>query len=397
MKNILFPIISFMVLACAAPENEQLPLELRELENLTAYSSDMNHITALTFTKDATYGDTEDVLIGLIQDVTVDSLGRVFIADARQVVIHVFEPDGRYVTHLGRGGRGPGEFGTIKSLQIRDNRLYAFDSSQNRVNVIALDDLTADNTVLLAQNRSDFPDLTTAYPATNEVFVRADGTYIAMFITGDEFGQLQDWQNFEVNGMYYLLDSTGNIKHKLFDYLFEKRPRFPIRNVVVGIRIESFFGSTLIVNSRSDLIYLAAPDNFLIKIFSPDGNYKGAFYYPLKKVNLTHESSVKAEVPDIFTNEMNNFDLPEHWPVVTDLKIDNQDRLWVATTVEDMNVLEWWVLENTGELITWFEWPRSKPIQVIKNEYMYTFETDEETGLQQIVRYRIEFENITPE
>ncbi|MFO8029767.1 MAG: hypothetical protein R6U28_07885 [Cyclonatronaceae bacterium] len=48
-------------------------------------------------------------------------------------------------------------------------------------------------------------------------------------------------------------------------------------------------------------------------------------------------------------------DLPRSWPVLTGMKIGHDDRLWIATTVEDMNVLEWWVLENTGELITNFE------------------------------------------
>ncbi|MCC5906914.1 MAG: hypothetical protein JJU13_11940 [Balneolaceae bacterium] len=46
------------------------------------------------------------------------------------------------------------------------------------------------------------------------------------------------------------------------------------------------------------------------------------------------------------------------------------------------------------ELITWFEWPRDEPIEIIKNGYLYTRETDEETGLQQVVRYRIVMEEV---
>jgi len=65
------------------------------------------------------------------------------------------------------------------------------------------------------------------------------------------------------------------------------------------------------------------------------------------------------------------------------------NRLWVFTIVEDFDVYEWWVLELSGELITRFEWPREEPIEVIKNGKMYTRQTDEETGLEQIVRYGI--------
>lgn len=41
-------------------------------------------------------------------------------------------------------------------------------------------------------------------------------------------------------------------------------------------------------------------------------------------------------------------DLPQFWPVLTEIIIDHHDRLWIATTVEDMSVLEWWVLERVA-------------------------------------------------
>jgi hypothetical protein len=45
------------------------------------------------------------------------------------------------------------------------------------------------------------------------------------------------------------------------------------------------------------------------------------------------------------------------------------------------------VFEETGTL-TRFEWPRDEPIEVKKNGYMYTRETEQETGLQQVVQYQ---------
>ncbi|TYP95563.1 hypothetical protein LX73_0872 [Fodinibius salinus] len=52
----------------------------------------------------------------------------------------------------------------------------------------------------------------------------------------------------------------------------------------------------------------------------------------------------------------------------------------------------WWVLKPTGELIARFNWPRSKPIQLMKGDYIYTRETQEEIGQQQIVKYRFVME-----
>lgn len=71
---------------------------------------------------------------------------------------------------------------------------------------------------------------------------------------------------------------------------------------------------------------------------------------------------------------------------------DDEDRLWVSTIIDSNEVYEWWVLKNTGAVITQFEWPRGKPIEVVNNGYLYTRETDEETRIQEIVRYRIEMD-----
>lgn len=50
------------------------------------------------------------------------------------------------------------------------------------------------------------------------------------------------------------------------------------------------------------------------------------------------------------------------------------------------------VREEISELIAKFEWPRDEPIEVVNNGKMYTRQTDDETGLQQVVRYGIEME-----
>ena len=64
--------------------------------------------------------------------------------------------------------------------------------------------------------------------------------------------------------------------------------------------------------------------------------------------------------------------------------------LWIATIVDDMDVYKWWILKDTGEVITKFEWPRDHPIEEVRNGKLYARETNEETGLEEIVRYDIE-------
>lgn len=368
----------------------EVPEYIMELENLTVYQADSKISTKLSFKQDAIYGDTEDVFIGNIRDIAVDDLGRVFIADPTIMVVHAFEPHGQYIGQLGREGRGPGEFNNILSLHVHRDRLYAYDPSQYRVHIFTVHDLAGEKTVNLAENRGSFSSLAGTMPWIQEVHVRNDSTYIAKFLFEEKSQALQNWENFEVMGLFYQLNNSGRITGELFQFTSETRTRFPIRNVAFDMPFEPFFGKTLMGVTSDNYIYLAIPDYFMIKQLSPKGVYQQSFIYPISKLHLSKESAIEAEIADLYVDAMQDLDLPEFWPVLTDLKIDNQDRLWVATTVEDMSVLEWWVLENTGNPITRFEWPRSKPIQVIKNDYIYTLETDEETDLQQVVRYRIE-------
>ncbi|TVQ03151.1 MAG: hypothetical protein EA359_10220 [Balneolaceae bacterium] len=86
--------------------------------------------------------------------------------------------------------------------------------------------------------------------------------------------------------------------------------------------------------------------------------------------------------------------MPEIWPALNSMQVDDENRLWISTIVEDFDIYEWWLLEESGELITRFEWPRDELIEVVRNGYMYTRETDEETGLQQIVRYKIVMDEV---
>ncbi len=384
MKQPFLLLLIIVTWGCSPQKKKELPKEFQKLKNLTVHSIDSIPSKTIEFEKEVVYEDSKMVLIGRMGDMAVDNLGRVFIADVQNQEIVVFEPGGRLSAQLGGEGKGPSEFGYIKSLQIRKDRLYVYDPQQQGVRVITLDSLSEDKSVLLARNREKYQALHKSYPWIHKIFVKNNGTYLAEFVENSSTPN-KEWQNIEIRGLLYLLESTGEIaSNRLIEFKEEIRT-----NMGLIAPIKPFFGNALTVLSSDNSIYWAGPDYFLIKVYSPNGAYQHAFYYPHNKISLTRASAIEAEVPDLIIRNMKSMDLPRTWPVLTDMKIDDQDRLWIAATVEDMKVYQWWVLENTGELITRFTWPRSKPIQVIKNGYLYARESDEETGLEEIVRYRI--------
>lgn len=394
MKTSIYSFLIILGLGCSQRETVPVPEHIKKLEHLTVYSSDVVPSVTVSFQKDVAYGGTDEILIGRMGEIAVDSLGRIFIADLGQMVIHVFESNGHYIKQLGRSGGGPGEFGSnIKNLQIRHEHLYVFDPIPRLLHLFSLEELAIIETVSLAENRSSYRELVRAFPNINNLYVRNDDTYIAEFIMHDRDARL--YKNIEVNSLYYLLENNGSLSKDLLEFTSEIRT-----NLVLVINLKNFFGRALRGFSSDDQMYIVNPQEFLVKTYSPDGDYLSAFYYPFRKIPLTRKTAAQAGVSDrllVLGEEisfMESIELPETWPVLTDMKIDNNDHLWIATTVEDMSIYEWWVLEENGELITRFEWPRDEPIEVVKNGYMYTRETEKETGLQHIVRYRIEMEEV---
>lgn len=392
-QTILFIFIFLLFAGCNKSKNELIPEHVQELKNLKVYSEDVEIGKTISFDQEVVYGGSDDIFIGIHGDIAVDLNDRIYISNSFKKIIYVFEHDGQFIGQLGGEGRGPGEFSKwIKNLQIFNHHLYALDASMHRLNVFSLNNLSHIDTIPLAGNRNRYPELARAFPEIRNLYVRSDETFIAEFVNHFSQERTERFENVDLQSHLYLLDSSGAISSKLIDFISTT-----LTDLGIVFNLSDFFGQRFMGFSSDHKMYIADPDHFLIKTHYSNGDYKSSFYYPIKKIPLTRETAEQAGISLLspFGNKKDDLlekvELPEFWPVLTSMIIDDLDRFWVATTVEDMKVYEWWVLENTGKVITKFEWPRDEPIEVVKNGFMYTRQTDVETELQRVVRYRIEF------
>lgn len=375
--------------SCSEQQSTDLPDHLQDLENLTVYSSDVIPEYQIHLEREQTFGDTDEVYFGRLTDVVVDKSGRTYIADGDELNIKVFEADGRFVTQLGREGRGPGEFVNIWYLQIKANRLFAYDGTQRRSVVFSLDSLSYSYTVNFGDDMDDVDELLSAFPA--RYYVRNDGTFLMGFTKVSHTEKMnENWHRVENTGLYFLLNEHGRIiSERLFELKANIDVSFQRQSMNMWIN-PSYYGKSLVALSDDDHIYTAWSEDFMIMVYGPDGDYRHAFYYPYEKVTLTEDEAINTESSEFFQQGMQLMELPPTWPVLNELLVDDEHRLWFSTIVEDDEFYEWWVLRNTGELIAKFTWPRDQPIQTVNGGFLYTRETEEETGLQQIVKYRMD-------
>ncbi|MDR8393822.1 6-bladed beta-propeller [Aliifodinibius sp. S!AR15-10] len=397
LRDLSLFIAIILLVGCSSQPEVEVPDHIKELENLTVYPANPEPKMEIELIPEQTFGSTNEVLIGKLGSLGADSSGRVFIEDTDKKHIHVFAPDGSHITQFGREGRGPGEYRTIDILGTSKNRLFVNDPFRRRLSIYSLDSLNllADHN-MTPKFKSRREGL--AHHSIGQLLQMDSDTYLAGF--APTIQRDPDSPRFNADSLYrkyYLLDNNGQfISEKIFE---QRYLTFLFAQIKGETRSTAFrfMGLPLLTVSDNEHIYSALSTDFLIKVRDSTGNYQRAFYYPVPKRTFTREEALNYVDMDYHRSVIRNAvsaDLPEYWHLLHSMKSDDKNRLWVSMVVEDQEVLQWWVLDKAGKLLARFTWPRSRSIEEIKDGYLYANETDDETGVAEIVRYRIDMQSM---
>ncbi|MGV3710921.1 MAG: hypothetical protein ACO1Q7_19010 [Gemmatimonas sp.] len=132
---------------------------------------------------------------GEISAVAQLSSGMIVVGDNLSAQVHEYTASGRYLRSIGRKGRGPGEFNTVRWVgECAPNQIFVYDNALNRISVF-----TADGNFV----RSMVP------PAAQPALVRCntDGT-ILLGVSTSVLPDLSQRGSFQVN------DSTGKLLYR---------------------------------------------------------------------------------------------------------------------------------------------------------------------------------------
>ncbi|SHE30322.1 hypothetical protein SAMN05443144_1017 [Fodinibius roseus] len=224
-----------------------------------------------------------------------------------------------------------------------------------------------------------------------------DGTFLVSYRQYDEYENKG-----KASFVYYVIqDNKGHIvsdpvfKQKGLTYLVHEKPGGNMR------RMHSFpfHGKPLLAVSGDDYLYTARTEKFKIDVYNKEGQLVSTIQQPFDNrifakdevLARYEETNYMWQLGDGIALEMirEADNLPEEWPALEAMFFDDEDRLWISTIVDDFEIFQWWMLKKSGEVITKFEWPRDHSIEKVRNGKLYTRETEEETELEEIVRYDI--------
>ncbi|MEX1268942.1 MAG: 6-bladed beta-propeller [Balneolaceae bacterium] len=381
-------IITILFIACSSPPEVEIPEEIAALENLTVFPADSEPEFEITLTKEASYGDTDEIFLGEWISAEVDHYGRVFIADQQETVIHLYNPNGTYNRQVGREGEGPGEYRSIGQMRTDDHFFYLMDRNLNRITKFDLDtfEVTADYSVPVNQDEDDGHF---RYP--NTFYLVSDNHYLIRFGMGFNAGNSDaDDDERVVEGRILKLEDESYEPGNLFSFPASEAlvQRDGGSIMVMGVP----YNRSSHVTYRNDKIYHGWSENFLLKIYDGDGSYQRAIYYPFQNISLDRDQILEQykDSDRQWRDMVRNDNMPETLPVYYSFLVDDENRFWVEMVTENTEESEYVVLQETGELLGRISWSRDKTVQQVKNGFLYTQEEDE-MGLREIVKYRVEF------
>lgn len=385
---ILFVTACLLLTGFAGCSNEppvDVPAEIAALDNLLLIPMDARPLHTLYLHRVAIYGDTEDVIIGRLGMLAVDKNGRVYLADVSQSVIHIYKQDGSYLANIGGEGDGPGEFRQIRAIQTEGDQIHILDMSSMRISTYDLNTLmfTGDLTVSFdfdfSGGFSSFPQ--SFYIKDDEYFIIHFGVSYSGELNGDEptvigrlmnreGGELTEQKLYEFPAPEILIHRDGSSMHMMgMDY--KRQPKI-------------FFTGQYMINGWTE--------DLLFSVYNMDGRYSHAIYQPIDKIKLNRNDvvGIYADRDEPWRSMVRNDNMPDTWPAFSNALADDKGRIWAALFDEDDEIWNWRVFTQDGELYASFNWPREIEIREIRNGFVYTRETNEETGLQEIVKYQIE-------
>lgn len=368
---------------------EKIPDRIKSVNNLSTYPGDAEAPYSVKLIEKEKFGEKGEPFIAHLYSCVVDGRGRVIVRGANssyEQQLFVFNADGTFRTKLGRHGKGPGEYGVILNVYAKNNTIYVQDYTSKRMNEYSTSDYTYQRTTLTEQWKAP-ENFKFA-----KVKPRSDGNYQLTYKSlGPKSGV--------INYLIMAKDDEGkkvNVKPHKFPVGYnittsDNKSKVPTPTMPV-----SFLGSTITALSPNDELYADWSRDFLIKKYDSTGTYQSAIYYPIKGVPFNLAGYVKSATfsPDASDIEdglsANGVDLPDRLPVVTDLMVDDEQRIWVALpTSSKRDTYEWWILKNNGELLAKLTLPKKKRIFDIKNGFLYSKKTNKETDIEYIVKYRI--------
>lgn len=298
--------------------------------------------------------------LDVVQDVALDRKGRVYVADASGDYLHVFDRSGRGLDPLGRGGDGPGEFRSLRSVDIfPGDTLMAYDLALRRITLFTPRHRDVVYTVSL--------DGSGAAGAPTELRAHPDGSFVGIHLPAlagpDPEGGLP--------ARALRWDRAGTVTDTIAEFQEPRTHRWQQDNRRGGA--VDVFGSRPIVDVGPDgRLYRVSTDTMGLVMYAEDQEQSWSLDLEPSRADGELVNAVLEETmgpPEIRDRQRES---AESVPVVTGFVADDEGRLWFGVRGKNVADNRWVAVTPEGEPLISVTVPSEHAVKAVRGDLLVT-------------------------
>ncbi len=365
--KLLIPILLILIVGCSSQTSESETFDLPGLE--------FEHTMEIS--------ESEDLLLGSITNLLVDSDGDMILVDGTQRYVYAVSSNGDFIQQIGGRGSGPGEYEFPGPMALSgDNKLHLFDFSSRTMITYAKENGRWDYHSDFAANFNEYGFFSLFFPVANdEYFVVTNAMQI----------------DSEGGTVVRKIDNSGNVVQDSV-YTYPQNERFTVMQdgmprmsmTIPNIHRQGRFNVDYEGNQ-----YFGWTDSLTIFRQKPgESNFNPVVNITVNNLPFTDAAgdTLLSRYETILSdNNQARIELissfPDTKPVYSDYKIDDEGRIWVQMFNEEEDT-EWFVFSDEGEPLHQLSLPDRNRLSTVRHGNIYTIENTEE-GLPIVNIYSI--------
>ncbi|MCY4204894.1 MAG: 6-bladed beta-propeller [Bacteroidetes bacterium] len=328
-------------------------------------------------------GTTESdnaVLFGDIMSIGVNSNDQLLVADSDANVIYVFSKNGNSLRTFGRSGLGPGEFESIRDMDIGlGDSVFVWDGRRSRLLVFEPETFQFSHDIDV-ETGDDYRTAGGLISISNNQLLMRFTSYYSLF-NSDEDQTFDTIQKVSRNG-----DPVGK---PLLEMPVTRHLLFRTESGM-GLVLLPFIRHSLAKPDPDGTFYYGWSDSINFGVYSSSGDLLRRIRYPHKALPVTqqeldeHIQSMSEEARQVFHREG---DVPKTKPAYSTFTVSDVGQIWLKyTQTSDSLDASWTVIDLDGQPVFSFELPPDVNVQVVKENRVYAI-AELEDGAPYVVVY----------
>lgn len=359
-------------------KNEAVKIEqIAGITNIHNPATPLHPNKAVSFVEELTVGGDDEAgesLLSQPKGFVVDDDENIYASDWSDQDIKVFDNNGNFIRTIGSKGSGPGEFQIIGSIALLpDRRLMVMDFDARRTSIFEHDG-----------------QFLNSYQWQTPLF-------FILFTTDSCYTTTEVFYEHERKLFVKTFDFAGKELVSFGEFKAEQTEMTKLGDFWVSIPRPFAPHSIFAGDQKNRWLYHCDNSNYLIEVYDSTGKLLRNIDRPFEPVPFNNEDKQKflerkRNVPGSrFEEIFRNITFPNYKTISEELLVDDQSTLWIRThevkQEHGKNLIAYDLFNQNG----FYEarvWIHLSPRLFFKGK-MYTIETEKETDLRMIKRYRL--------